>query len=121
MRRAHHRNRLAAVYDARALRRRLSRPLQCNRQRLIDYPNLWAYTRELYQVPGIAETVNLRHIKGHYYQNHPTINPTRIVPRGQRWTLRSHTVALSGAIAANPRIAAEYCRRALVDRACSLR
>lgn len=55
---------------------------KCNRQRLIDYPNLWAYTRELFQVPGIAETVNFRHIKGHYYQSHPTINPTRIVPRG---------------------------------------
>ncbi|HNN97066.1 MAG TPA: glutathione S-transferase family protein, partial [Pseudomonadota bacterium] len=55
---------------------------KCNRQRLIDYPNLSAYTRELYQVPGVAETVNFRHIKGHYYQSHPTINPTRIVPRG---------------------------------------
>jgi putative glutathione S-transferase len=55
---------------------------KCNRQRLVDFPNLWAYARELYQVPGVAETVNLAHIKQHYYRSHPTINPTRIVPRG---------------------------------------
>ena len=53
-----------------------------NRQRLVDFPNLWAYTRELYQVPGIAETVNMDHIKYHYYASHESINPTRIVPRG---------------------------------------
>lgn len=55
---------------------------KCNRRRVLDYPNLWGYTRDLYQVPGIAETVNLRHIKSHYFESHPTINPTRIVPRG---------------------------------------
>lgn len=55
---------------------------KCNLRRLIDYPNLWAYTRELYQWPGIAATVNLDHIKMHYYRSHPTINPTRIVPIG---------------------------------------
>ncbi len=55
---------------------------KCNRQRLVDYPNLWSYARELYQVPGVAETVNMRHIKGHYYQSHRTINPTGIVPKG---------------------------------------
>ncbi len=55
---------------------------KCNRQRLADYPNLWAYTRELYQVPGVAETVNLHHIKHHYYGSHKTINPTEIVPKG---------------------------------------
>ena len=53
-----------------------------NRQRIVDYPNLWAYTRELYQVPGVAETVHVDHIKRHYYQSHETINPTRIVPKG---------------------------------------
>ncbi len=53
-----------------------------NRQRLVDYPNLWGYTRELYQVPGIAETVNMDHIKYHYYASHESVNPTRIVPRG---------------------------------------
>ncbi|MFP4246608.1 MAG: glutathione S-transferase family protein [Halochromatium sp.] len=55
---------------------------KCNRQRLVDYPNLWAYTRELYQVPGIAETVNMDHIKRHYYGSHQHINPTGIVPKG---------------------------------------
>jgi glutathionyl-hydroquinone reductase len=55
---------------------------KCNRQRLVDYPNLWGYTRDLYQLPGVAETVNLDHIKRHYYRSHVTINPTRIVPLG---------------------------------------
>lgn len=55
---------------------------KCNLRRLMDYPNLWAYTRELYQVPGIAETVNLDHIKQHYYTSHPSINPNGIIPKG---------------------------------------
>ena len=55
---------------------------KCNLRRLIDYPNLWAYTRELYQVPGVAETVNMAHIKGHYYESHRMINPSGIVPAG---------------------------------------
>lgn len=55
---------------------------KCNRQRLADYPNLWGFTRELYQIPGVAETVNLTHIKRHYYGSHKTINPTGIVPKG---------------------------------------
>ncbi len=53
-----------------------------NRKRLIDYPNLWAYTRELYQVQGVAETVNMDHIKCHYFGSHRSINPTGIVPQG---------------------------------------
>ena len=53
-----------------------------NKKRLIDYPNLWAYTRELYQVPGVAETVNMDHIKYHYFASHKSINPTGIVPKG---------------------------------------
>jgi len=53
-----------------------------NRQRLVDYPNLWAYTRELYQIGGVAETVNMDHIKTHYYGSHKSINPTGIVPKG---------------------------------------
>ncbi len=53
---------------------------KCNRKRLIDYPNLWAYTRELYQWPGIAETVNFDHIVRHYHYSHDTINPHRIIP-----------------------------------------
>ncbi|UCH73823.1 MAG: glutathione S-transferase family protein [Rhodospirillales bacterium] len=55
---------------------------KCNLRRLVDYPSLWAWTRELYQVPGIAETVNIPHIKDHYYRSHRTINPTGIVPAG---------------------------------------
>ena len=53
-----------------------------NKKRLIEYPNLWAYTRELYQVPGVAETVNMDHIKYHYFGSHRSINPTGIVPKG---------------------------------------
>jgi len=55
---------------------------KCNRQHLADYPHLWAYTRELYQIPGVAETVNFRHIKQHYYGSHLTINPSGVVPKG---------------------------------------
>ena len=55
---------------------------KCNLRRIADYPNLSNYTRELYQVSGVAETVNLHHIKHHYYGSHDTINPTRIVPKG---------------------------------------
>ena len=53
---------------------------KCNRKRIVDYPNLWAYTRELYQVPGVAQTVNLDHIVRHYHYSHDTINPYRIIP-----------------------------------------
>lgn len=53
-----------------------------NKKRLLDYPNLWAYTRELYQIPGIADTVNMDHIKYHYFGSHHSINPTGIVPNG---------------------------------------
>jgi putative glutathione S-transferase len=53
---------------------------KCNRNRIIDYPNIWAYTRELYQVPGVAETVNFDHIVRHYHYSHDTINPHRIIP-----------------------------------------
>ena len=53
---------------------------KCNRARVIDYPNLWAYTRELYQWPGVAETVNFEHIVRHYHYSHDTINPHRIIP-----------------------------------------
>ena len=53
---------------------------KCNRKRIVDYPNLWAYTRELYQVPGVAQTVNMDHIVRHYHYSHDTINPNRIIP-----------------------------------------
>jgi putative glutathione S-transferase len=55
---------------------------KCNLKRLADFPNLWNYLKEIYQVPGVAETVNLRHIKNHYYQSHETVNPKRIVAGG---------------------------------------
>ncbi len=55
---------------------------KCNKRRIEDYANLSNYLRELYQVPGVAETVNIHHIKSHYYGSHETINPTRIVPKG---------------------------------------
>jgi putative glutathione S-transferase len=50
--------------------------------RVVDYTNLWDYLKDLYQQPGIAETVNFDHIKRHYYGIHESINPTRIVPKG---------------------------------------
>jgi len=53
-----------------------------NRQLLADFPAISAYVRELYQVPGVAETVNFDHIKTHYYASHRTINPTGVVPIG---------------------------------------
>jgi putative glutathione S-transferase len=55
---------------------------KCNLRRIVDYPNLSNYVRDLYQVPGVAETVNFEHIKRHYYGSHKTINPTGIVPLG---------------------------------------
>jgi putative glutathione S-transferase len=57
---------------------------KCNRQRLVDYPNLWNYARDLYSRPGFGETVDFDHIKRHYYATHGQINPTRIVPKGPR-------------------------------------
>ena len=53
---------------------------KCNRRRIVDYPNLWAYTRALYQTPGVAETVRMDHIVRHYHYSHDTINPYRIIP-----------------------------------------
>jgi len=55
---------------------------KCNKKRLVDYPNLWAYTRELYQIPGVAQTVNMDHVKYHYYASHKMLNPSGIVPKG---------------------------------------
>ncbi|WP_407333295.1 glutathione S-transferase family protein [Enterovibrio sp. 27052020O] len=55
---------------------------KCSRRRIVDYPNLFGYLRELYQMPGIADTVHIDHIKAHYYGSHETVNPTRIVPIG---------------------------------------
>jgi len=55
---------------------------KCNIKRIADFPNIFAYVRELYQHPGVAGTVNFEHIKRHYYESHKTINPTQIVPVG---------------------------------------
>lgn len=55
---------------------------KCNVRRLVDYPNLWDYTRALFQYPNVAQTVSFRHIKAHYYGSHPKINPSGIVPDG---------------------------------------
>lgn len=55
---------------------------KCNLKQIAQYPNLYGYLRELFQVSGVAETVNFEHIKGHYYQSHDTINPTAVVPLG---------------------------------------
>jgi putative glutathione S-transferase len=60
---------------------------KCNLRRIIDYPNLQGYLMDLYQQPGIAETVNFDHIKRHYYMTHTQINPTRIVPIGPAFDL----------------------------------
>jgi putative glutathione S-transferase len=55
---------------------------KCNRRRLRDYEHLWGYVRDLYQVPGVAETCSIDHIKRHYFGSHESINPSRIVPVG---------------------------------------
>ncbi len=55
---------------------------KCNVARIVDYPNLWGYAREIYQTPGVAETCNLEHVTQHYYRSHESVNPKRIVARG---------------------------------------
>lgn len=55
---------------------------KCNLKRIVDYPNLSGYVRDLYQQPGVSDTVNMQHIKDHYYTSHESINPSRVVPKG---------------------------------------
>ncbi|RXF73513.1 glutathione S-transferase family protein [Hansschlegelia zhihuaiae] len=62
---------------------------KCNRRRIADYEHLSGYLRDLFQTPGIGETVNFAHIKTHYYWSHPTINPTRIIPEGPELDLEA--------------------------------
>lgn len=71
---------------------------KCNLRRIADYPNLSNWLREIYQWPGIAETVDFTHIKNHYYGSHKTINPTGIVPKGpaQDFTVAHDRGRLSG-------------------------
>ncbi|MFZ2651600.1 MAG: glutathione S-transferase family protein, partial [Burkholderiaceae bacterium] len=57
---------------------------KCNLRRIADYPNLDAYTRDLYQLPGIAATFDARHVKGHYFESHRSLNPSGIVPLGPK-------------------------------------
>jgi putative glutathione S-transferase len=61
---------------------------KCNLQRLIDYKNLWRYTRRIYALPGVAKTVDLAEIKAHYYRSMKHLNPTQIVPKGPRLDFR---------------------------------
>jgi putative glutathione S-transferase len=71
---------------------------KCNLRRIADYPNLSNWLREIYQWPGIAETVDFTHIKNHYYGSHKTINPTGIVPKGpaQDFTVAHDRARLGG-------------------------
>jgi len=62
---------------------------KCNKKQIADYPNIYGYMKELYQVPGVAETVNFDHIKRHYYFSHTMINPTQIIPVGPEQDLMS--------------------------------
>jgi glutathionyl-hydroquinone reductase len=62
---------------------------KCNVRRLVDYPVLWDYTRSLYQMPGVAATVSLAHIRRHYYLSHPWIDPTGILPAGPELNLNA--------------------------------
>ena len=55
---------------------------KANLRRLVDYPKLWAYARDLYREPAFGGTTNVDHIKRHYYLTHPQLNPTRLVPAG---------------------------------------
>lgn len=55
---------------------------KCNLKRIADYPALWRFTRDIFNHPGVAQTVNLEHIRRHYYESHTTINPTGVVPLG---------------------------------------
>ena len=57
---------------------------KCNLKRIVDYPALWRFTRDVYHLPGVAQTVNLEHIRHHYYESHRAINPTGVVPLGPR-------------------------------------
>jgi glutathionyl-hydroquinone reductase len=55
---------------------------KCNIRRIVDYPALWRFTRDIYNLKGVAETVSLHHIRHHYYESHTNINPSGIVPAG---------------------------------------
>ena len=62
---------------------------KCNRRRIQDYPNLWGFTREIFQLPGVADTVSFDHITKHYFGSHESVNPTRVVPVGPEIDFRA--------------------------------
>jgi len=62
---------------------------KCNVRRIVDYPNLWGHTKEIYQLPGVAETCDFDHVRRHYYTSHESLNPKRIVARGPSLDLSS--------------------------------
>ena len=68
---------------------------KCNIRRIVDYQHLWAYTRDIYQLPGVAETVDFGHIKRHYYMSHRRINPTGIVPVGPALDFAHRPIAIA--------------------------
>ena len=72
---------------------------KANLRRLVDYPNLWPYARDLYQQPAFGETTSFDHIKRHYFGTHPHINPSRIVPAGPLldWQAPHHRDRLAAA------------------------
>jgi putative glutathione S-transferase len=78
---------------------------KANLRRLVDYPSLWAYARDLYQHPGFGSTTDFGHIKRHYFTTHPQLNPSRIVPAGPvlDWTAPHHRERLGGGEPAAPR------------------
>ena len=76
---------------------------KCNLRRIVDYPNLWGYLRELYQQPGIAATVDMDHIKRHYYRTHPHVNPRASCPSARRSTSPRPTGAAASSAGERPR------------------
>ena len=84
---------------------------KCNLRRIADYPNLWNYLRDLYPVPGIAETVSIDHIKRHYYGSQRQVNPTGIVPIGPLIDFTHRTIAaVSGKCKRAEKVAKATCR-----------
>ena len=72
---------------------------KCNRNKLIEMPALWAYTRDLFQTPGFGDTIDFVQIKAHYYGVHTSLNPSRVIPRGPRdagWSTAHGREALGG-------------------------
>ncbi|SQI43106.1 Glutathione S-transferase, C-terminal domain [Leminorella richardii] len=65
---------------------------KCDKKRISDYPNLYGFLRDIYQIPGIAETVSIDHIRHHYYRSHKTINPTGIISIGPQQNLNEPTL-----------------------------